>query len=280
MTAGNLSRVGSGSAVVYSRPDGHEILDCKVGVSDVAIHRELQESGSFDRFDNMERAAVVLASSHLVGEGSWQGNVDGKDLHHIQVDLTEQRLDAGQLERDGVGVRVNTSAMPFQDWVRPSRIGAVDSKGIAAIPNRTVTFVGKHHEEARPFEDGETIVFRESALGAPANVRFDLQVYAPATSPFAAVDGRRAMDTLGLRVESTFIRSAGGQLPLKYVGQGGTSDNDLVARWEVADPKNFYGPVVSDPSQLREAPPRFGQHRVAFMAGDRCIGSFVLDWQP
>jgi hypothetical protein len=131
-------------------------------------------------------------------------------------------------------------------------------------------------ESVRPLQQGETLTFYSSSFGAPANLAFMLQVYAPGmTDQLKNIqDYRQKFDAgaqvakkLRIEIESPFVPNGKQVLHVDGSDGGplaGIDNNDLILSYALTDQVNQY--------------PASGVYPMKIKAEGKLIGQFKLNW--
>ncbi|MBK8011937.1 MAG: hypothetical protein IPK13_11355 [Deltaproteobacteria bacterium] len=267
-------------AFLYTRPDGHAALTAHIAVNDAAIR------GSRPDFDGMEQ---VTGYFPLTGQGAWaaapaqyQGTTRSHmDLHSLSVDVGAAHVDVPALLGKGFawsaqvsGPTAGTESIQFQTYGNNTRVydvGRVDEHGIGWVGPVVATRIQGTGQSPTPLNDGDTVRFDSYTFGAPGNLRFDLEVFAPELSPLAGVEDRakrqEILEKMDMRVDSDFLPADARNHLLEFSGNTGPDGNNARLGFSLAD-----GIFIN------RYPPS-GVYEFRILKGGEPIRSFKLDWR-
>lgn len=272
-----LPGAGRVKGFVFETPQGERRLATTVDFDDRTVWAKRSD------FDGREVVTFEAPSS----DGAWRslpltyrGTSPGLwDLHAATVDLGSAGIDVASLLRFGLAATATIRGpvrgaeivhlQRFEQNAPVYDVGAVDAHGIAWAGKASTNRVGRHPDMRQPIADGTRIGFSTRDFGSGANLRFEIDVFAPAITPrygMSEADKSAAIREMGLRVESPFVPN--GSQPLQYVNNVGPDGNNFRVMFQLADP-----------NLLQNGGPRTGSYPVRLMAGDRQVASFTLDWE-
>ncbi|MEQ8276767.1 MAG: hypothetical protein RMA76_26765 [Deltaproteobacteria bacterium] len=272
-----IGGAGRVKGFVFETPSGERRLSATVDFDDRAVWARRSD------FDGREVVTVEAPGAN----GPWRSipttyrgtSPSLRDLHAATVDLGRAGIDVASLLRYGLAATATVRGpirgaeivhlQRYADNARVYDVGRVDDHGIAFAGRPAMNRISGTHHMRQPLFDGTRVGFSSRDFGVPANLRFEMDVFAPAVTPhygLSDADKAQAIRDMNLRVESPFV--PGGSQPLQYVNNVGPQGNDFRVMFQLADP-----------NLLQNGGPRTGEYPVRLMAGDRQVASFTLDWR-
>jgi hypothetical protein len=131
----------------------------------------------------------------------------------------------------------------------------------------TVTYVMRYRQDTQPVVNG-TVKVHQSIFGAPGNVNFGLQVWAPGVTD-QWWDKAAAIRAMDLHVESPLI-PGNKKIPVTYEGQAGINGNDfkVQVRWSEMRMGSSSADKNSQP----------GTYPVHFKAGNKTLATIMVEY--
>jgi hypothetical protein len=268
---------------VYETPNGTKRFVAHVLFDDQAM-RSVR-----DDFDGHEQVKVSFpiqgAEAWRVRDAKYRGTEGRRfDVHSFAATIGRRRgIDLASLMSFGFatsayikGARLGGELVDLQhhgDNARVYDVGKVDERGIAWTSKIFSNYVYADRQDRNEVKDGATIAFSPTLLKS-SNLRFELDVFAPALTPRGNVvqtpeEQKKILKRLGISVETDFLPRGFRHRLLKYVANVGSDGNDMRLAWELADPSNF----------RHQGNPPPGIYPVKIMKGKEVLASFNLDWR-
>jgi hypothetical protein len=269
---------------VYETPNGTKRFVAHVLFDDAAMSNV---RGDFDHREEVKVSFPIQGSSLWRVRGAKWGGTDARhlDAHTYAATIGRNRgVDLASLMEFGFARSATIRGGPLTETVelqhhgknaRVLDVGKVDERGIAWTSPVYANRISGDRSQRTQIQDGAVLPFYASSFGVPSNLRFEIDVFAPALTPRGNVvltpeEQKKIIKKLGISVETDFLPRGFRHKLLSYQANVGPDGNDMRLGWELADPANF----------KNQGQPPAGDYPVRIMKGKEVLASFTLAWQP